>query len=103
MRNKYLLILCAWLFGCSTGPARWGEDTAARLQCGMSVEDAGRIAGRDIEKSEVPRGWSTHVIRGGRTELWLGFPEGKLRWVQVLWAQRMTRMAMYDRIDLCGR
>jgi hypothetical protein len=73
-----------------------------KLKCGMNVQDVQAVAQRDIEQSDVARDWSTHAIRDGRTELWLGFPEGKLKWSQVLWAQKMMKMASYQRRNLCG-
>jgi hypothetical protein len=97
-----LLLLMAVLSGCSCGPATWAEDTEARLTCGLTVDEVRNIAGRDIEQRDVPRDWSTHAIRGGGTDLWLGFENGKLRWSQVLWEQEMIKMAMYSRRDLCG-
>jgi hypothetical protein len=68
-----LLLLIAVLGGCSCGPAKWAEETEARLTCGMTVDEVRTIAGRDIEQRDVPRDWSTHAIRGGGTDLWLGF------------------------------
>jgi hypothetical protein len=104
MKILRLIVVSSLLYGCaSCGPASWAEETEARFQCGMSVEDVRKIAGRDVEQRDVPRDWSTHAIRDGSTDLWLGFPDGKLRFTQVLWAQKMMKMAMYSRIDLCGK
>lgn len=102
MKAIAIVLLAILLSACSSGPARWAEETEAQLRCGMSVEDVRSIARREVEQRDVPRDWSTHAIRDGRTDLWLGFPEGRLRWVQVLWAQKMMKMAMYQRRDLCG-
>ena len=102
MRMFYTIVAGAFLGGCSCGPARWAEETEARLECGMSVEDVRRIAGRDVEKMDAPRDWTTHLIRDGSTDLWLGFADGKLKWSQVLWAQKMMKMAMYQQRNLCS-
>lgn len=103
MKVLSVIAISACLVGCTCGPARWAEETEARLECGMSVEDVSSIANRDVEQRDIPRDWSTHAIRDGHTDLWLGFPDGKLRWAQVLWAQKMMKMAMYSRVDLCGK
>ena len=98
----FLFVMVAVLSGCSCGPAQWAEQTEARLTCGLTVDEVRSIAGREVEQRDVPRDWSTHAVRKGRTNLWLGFQAGKLRWSQVLWEQKMMKMAMYSRRDHCG-
>jgi hypothetical protein len=98
----FLVLMVAVLSGCTCGPAQWAEQTEARLTCGLTVEEVRSIAGREVEQRDVPRDWSTHAVRDGRTNLWLGFQDGKLRWSQVLWEQKVMKMAMYSRHDLCG-
>jgi hypothetical protein len=102
MKNLLVLSLLLVCAGCAQGPAKWAEDAEARLQCGMSVTEVRSAIGRNPEQLEVPIDWATHLIRDGSTDLRLGFPQGKLRWVQVLWAQKMMKMASYQRADLCG-
>ncbi len=96
------ILLSLVVVGCSCGPARWADEAPDRLQCGMTVAEVRITIGKDITALDVPRDWTTHMVRDGSTDLWLGFPEGRLRWVQVLWAQKMQVMAMYQRRDLCG-
>jgi hypothetical protein len=103
MKNVSFAVLGILLSGCACGPAEWAEKAEARLECGMSVEDVRNIAGRDIQHMDVPRDWTTDLIRDGSTDLWLGFQDGKLTSVQVLWAQKMMKMAMYQRRDLCAK
>jgi hypothetical protein len=98
----FLVVTIAVLSGCSCGPAQWAEQTEARLTCGLTVDEVRSIAGRKVEQRDVPRDWSTHAVRDGRTNLWLGFQDGELRWSQVLWEQKMMKMAMYSRRDHCG-
>ena len=98
----FLVLMVTVLSSCTCGPAQWAEQTEARLTCGLSAEEVGSIAGREVEQRDVPRDWSTHAVRDGRTSLWLGFQDGKLRWSQVLWEQKVMKMAMYSRHDLCG-
>ena len=103
MKLLSYLGVCILLGACSCGPAQWAEETSGRLQCGMTIDQVHAIAGRKIVALDVPRDWTTHMIRDGSTDLWLGFSDGKLRWAQVLWAQKIERMAMYQRVDLCGK
>jgi hypothetical protein len=102
MRHICLIAAAMVLTGCSCGPAKWAEETENRLSCGLTADDVRSISGRDVQHLDVPRDWTTHLIRDGSTDLWLGFVDGKLRWSQILWAQKMMKMAMYSRRDLCG-
>jgi hypothetical protein len=102
MRFFHIAVVGLVLAGCACGPARWAEETDNRLTCGLTVDEVRSIAGR-IQEFDVPRDWTTHVVQYGSTELWLGFVDGKLRWSQILWAQKMMKMAMYSRRNLCGR
>ena len=90
------------LTGCTCGPARWADDATTRLKCGMSVDQARSAIGKDVAAMDVPREWTTHIVREGDTDLWLGFQDGKLRWIQILWATGTKEMAMHQRQDLCG-
>ncbi len=102
MKTSFVLSLLLVCAGCAQGPAKWAEDAETRVRCGMSVADVRTITGRNPEQLDVPIEWTTHLIRDGSTDLRLGFPQGKLRWVQVVWAQKMMKVAMYQRADLCG-
>jgi hypothetical protein len=66
MKILRLIVVSSLLYGCaSCGPASWAEETEARFQCGMSVEDVRKIAGRDVEQRDVPRsGWKAAVHSG---------------------------------------
>lgn len=102
IKGSPVLLALVLLAGCANGPARWAEDVAERLECGMAVEQVQRLSSRPLEAMEVPRDWMTHFIRDNATDLWLGFDQGKLRWSQVAWAARMMKMATYQRVDHCG-
>ncbi len=90
------------LTGCAARPAQWAEDLASHLECGMAVQQVRALSTRPLQQMEVPRDWMTHFIRDNDTDLWLGFEQGKLRWSQVAWAVRMTHVATFQRVDLCG-
>lgn len=100
-RVQVVVILCFTLVGCS-GPAKWAEEVELQLQCDMTIDEVQSLAGRPVTAWEVPRGWLNYSIRDGDTELWLGFVNDKLKWVQVAWDVKLTRTAKYQRIDLCG-
>ena len=100
--SRVLVVLAALtLSGCNS-PARWAEKIDLHARCGMSVEDVERLTSHSVETVVPPRGWATHVIRVDQTEVWLGFSDGRLQWLQVAWAIQMQRMATYQKVDLCG-
>jgi hypothetical protein len=101
VKTSFALATVIFVTACSSGPARWAEEVESQLTCGMLPEQVEQLSGRRVEVRDVPKDWSTHVISDDRTELWLKFDEGKLRYVQVLWAQKMMKMAMYSRRSLC--
>jgi len=96
-----IAFLALTLQGCNT-PAEWAEQLDSQAKCGMSPDEVERIARHQIAPLEPPRGWATHVIRDDHTEVWLGFSDRKLEWLQVAWAIKMERMATYQKVDLCG-
>ena len=97
-----MLLACALLLMACREPAKWAEELESLATCGMPKAELERIARRPIEVMEVPRGWTTHVIRDESTEVWLGLAEDKLLWLQVAWAAKPTKMATYQKVDLCG-
>jgi hypothetical protein len=97
----FVALLALTLLGCNT-PAEWAEQLDSQAKCGMSPVEVERIASRQIVPVKPPRGWATHVIRDDHTEVWLGFSDRKLEWLQVAWAVKMQRMATYQKVDLCG-
>lgn len=96
-----IAVLATLIAGCKQ-PAEWAENVESQVRCDMSLNDVGVLVDRPVQKMEVPRGWMTHLVRDGNTELWLGFEENKLKWLQVAWAAKMMRMATYQRVDMCG-
>jgi hypothetical protein len=98
----FLLLISLMMTGCG-GPSRWADDISLKLACNMSPQEVEKISGRDLVKLEAPREWATHYIRSGSTDLWLIFKDEKLKSVQVAWAEKMMKMASYQRMDLCEK
>lgn len=96
---EFLLMSCA--AGCSPGPSSELVSLEASLECGMTVDQVGPISGHDFHALEVPIGWITHIMHAGKSELYFGFREGKLESIQVAWQQLPTRIATFQRVDLC--
>ena len=68
----------------------------------MTPEEVSQIAGRKVEKVDVPDARLTHMIRDGSTDLWLIFDGGRLKSVQVAWSYQPTRVASSQRLELCS-
>lgn len=94
----FLLLL---IVGCNE-PAQWSETLEWNLKCDMNMQTVSSFSKLPIEKLDAPRAWMTHIIRDDQTELWLGFKNEKLKWAQIAWAEKMMRIATFQRIDLCG-
>ncbi|MCH9674477.1 MAG: hypothetical protein K0U93_23770 [Gammaproteobacteria bacterium] len=89
------------LAGCA-GPARWAEEFEQAANCDMSVDDVEKITGRAVIEREVPSSYQTHVVKDGRTILWLVMRDHKLKSVQVAWEQVMKmRVVQYQKRTLC--
>ncbi len=100
---KTLIFICPLFLsitGCC-GPAKWSEDLSVQLRCGMTVSEVQSITKYKIIEMNPPAGWKTHLVRDNATDLYLGFVEGKLKFIQIAWAQKMLKMAMYHQIDIC--
>ena len=96
-----LFVTVLILSGCC-GPANWAENLSREVKCGMSVEGVQALTRRPVEKVEVPRKLTTHIIRDDftGTDLWLGFNDNKLQYVKVLWAYKIMKMASFSRVDI---
>ena len=89
------------LAGCA-GPARWAEEFELVAKCDMSVNEVEQITGRAVIEREVPRPHHTHVVKDGRTVLWLVIRDQKLKSVQVAWEGTIKmRVAEYQKRNLC--
>ena len=101
INRVYIIILfLTTLSGCK-GPSGWAEHLESNLQCGMSIEEVQDLTSKKIIKQDVPREWVTHLIRDNNTDLRLGFKNGKLYAVQIAWAQKMMKIATYQKVNLC--
>jgi hypothetical protein len=96
----FVAVVVLFIAGCN-GPAKWAEQLDSQAKCGMSQDEVERIASHRIVPLQPPHDWATHVIRDERTEVWLGFSDQKLQWLQVAWAIKMQRIATYQKVDLC--
>jgi hypothetical protein len=67
----------------------------------MTVSEVQSITKFEVVEMNPPAGWKTHFIRDNATDLYLGFVENELKYIQIAWAQKMMKMAMYQRIDIC--
>lgn len=83
-------------------PEKWAERFELELKCDMKISEVQALVRNKINAHEVPRFWETHVVQGARTRIGLGFEDGRLKFVQISWSVQMTRMASFQRIDLCG-
>lgn len=101
MKTPYIILATTLLLFACASPSRWAEALETQLKCGMSVKDVETVSQKTVQTMEVPRGWVTHFLRDGSTDVWLGFRDDKLESVQVAWAEKMMKMATYQRIDLC--
>lgn len=96
-----LFVGVSFLSGCNK-PASWAVQSEPALRCDMTVQEVESIVRRSIIPREVARGWITHEIRDGGTSMNFGFISGKLKYEQIIWEIEPMRMAMYQKIDLCG-
>lgn len=86
----------------SCAPEKWAEQLEAKLKCDMTLEAVQALTSRRVVAHEIPRFWKTHIVHGSSTAIELGFENGHLKFAQISWAEKMTRMASFQRIDLCG-
>ena len=103
---RHILPLAALfaLAGCYA-PAAWTLRLEAEVECGMTVEEVQALASRPVRVSgsrNETRMWQTHYVGAGDKEVILGFEDGKLRYVQVEWANNLMSIATYPVIDLCA-
>ncbi len=96
-----LLLLALGVGGCNR-PHKWAEAAELELRCDMSLDELQTLTNRAVTQLDVPIGWTTHMIQDDGTQLRLGVADGKLKWAQIAWTARPTRMATYQRIDFCG-
>ena len=105
MRIFLNLTVILAVVGCA-GPSRWALDVESGLKCGMTVEQVEALAGAPVvnwPRMAGRRSWITHGINTvGETDIWLGFENGKLRYVKIGWTVGLDRMATYARQDLCA-
>ena len=84
-------------------PAQWAENAESKAICGMSVEEIQLLAGGRKAIEQNPPGLGmTHIIREGKTSLWLVFKDKKLLKIQVVWDHKMLRAAQYQQRNLCA-
>lgn len=90
--------------GCGR-PADWATDLEREVRCDMSIEEVKALTTKPLIQVDVPDDRMTHYISDslGTTELRLVFDDGKLKSVQVVWAQRMMKLATYEKTALCGQ
>ena len=97
-----LFAITVVMVGCAS-PGGWAEALEPKLRCGMSVKEVEKLTQKTVIEMDSPRVWRTHMISSGNTDVWLIFREGKLESVQIAWAEKIMRLASYQRIDLCGQ
>lgn len=104
MKSNYMDRIALFSFfllaGCC-GPANWAETLSTQVKCGMSIAAVQALSHETFIEMEVPAGWKTHYFRNNETDVSFGFVNGKLRYIQVSWNQKMMRTASYQKIDLC--
>ena len=86
----------------SGGPTAWAETFEVTVKCDMTITQVRDLAERTIATHDLPRFWETHAIKDRGTVVRLGFLAGHLKYVQLAWAEHPTRMASFQRIDLCA-
>lgn len=102
---RHILPLAALfaLAGCFS-PAGWTLQLEAEVECGMTVEEVQALASRSVReyasRYETQK-WQTHHVGSGDEQVYLGFDEGRLLYVQVEWANNLMSIATYPVIDLC--
>lgn len=101
MIARFLFMVFIILLAGCCGPAKWAEEVVGQANCGMTIAEVQALTNKYLQEMEVPRDWMTHLIRDDETDLWLGFENGKLRFIQVAWMQKMMKVATYQRVDLC--
>lgn len=103
-RFGIFLVLLLPLTACA-GPSKWALRLEKDLECGMTVSEVEALAGRSVRTSDYGPGWQTHMISGEDwyyDDVYLGFVDGKLRYVQIRWVRPVTRVEALPRIDLCA-
>ena len=99
-----IAILCVTsaISGCACPPQRWAEELEQGLVCDMSIAELESLSHSKLDELEFQIFWTTHIIKIGRTEILFGYKNGKLKFSQIAWEARMTRMATFQRVDWCG-
>ncbi|MDU9049763.1 MAG: hypothetical protein Q3M30_13025 [Candidatus Electrothrix sp. Rat3] len=101
MKKLNISIIYALFLSGYCGPAKWADNLASQVECGMSIVEVEKLTDKKLTTMEVPAGWKTHFFRSNNTDFSLGVKNGKVRYIQLSWNQKMMRTAYYQRIDLC--
>jgi|APLak6261664116_1056043.scaffolds.fasta_scaffold33417_2 hypothetical protein len=107
MRIKFLQCFIVWFLAflaiACCGPNRWAERVDSELRCNMSAAEIETALNKKILNLEGKKfGWATHWIKDGNSSVYFGLDNNHLKWLRVQWGVDLERIAMYQKVDLCG-
>lgn len=118
-RSAGLVLLALLLTGCGLlsgptapySPQEWAEMYTAHLKCGMTIEEARKLAPAEMVTPQEtgrtrsrPNADATYYVGAQKaTSVSLSFKEGGLRWVQLKLHTGFTGVCRLREIDVCQR